>query len=76
MKAATTLGGGSRDRKAISIHAAREGGDDKGADFLSLLRISIHAAREGGDGRFFYKSADAQKISIHAAREGGDFHAG
>ena len=34
----------------ISIHAAREGGDDVTlADYKAALRISIHAAREGGD---------------------------
>ena len=37
-------------RQSISIHAAREGGDDNVACFLhSTQAISIHAAREGGD---------------------------
>ena len=35
--------------KAISIHAAREGGDAKGFRLPVGNRISIHAAREGGD---------------------------
>ena len=33
----------------ISIHAAREGGDDGSQKADAPLRISIHAAREGGD---------------------------
>ena len=33
----------------ISIHAAREGGDQQGREFPSTVTISIHAAREGGD---------------------------
>ena len=34
---------------AISIHAAREGGDVVGLINGRLSSISIHAAREGGD---------------------------
>ena len=34
----------------ISIHAAREGGDDLSAFDFDWGLISIHAAREGGDG--------------------------
>ena len=33
----------------ISIHAAREGGDDNANCTISIWDISIHAAREGGD---------------------------
>ena len=33
----------------ISIHAAREGGDEYKGDIAVILSISIHAAREGGD---------------------------
>ena len=33
----------------ISIHAAREGGDDAAISGSILGDISIHAAREGGD---------------------------
>ena len=33
----------------ISIHAAREGGDDTGVTKEGAFGISIHAAREGGD---------------------------
>ena len=56
---------------AISIHAAREGGDATLVFCRSDHQISIHAAREGGD------MEDKQRtygwnISIHAAREGGD----
>ena len=34
---------------AISIHAAREGGDAVNYRNKNLSNISIHAAREGGD---------------------------
>ena len=34
---------------SISIHAAREGGDDEVHLWVGAQRISIHAAREGGD---------------------------
>ena len=37
---------------AISIHAAREGGDAAGKLILMHDGISIHAAREGGDRLF------------------------
>ena len=33
----------------ISIHAAREGGDDISKYAHAVTLISIHAAREGGD---------------------------
>ena len=59
-------------RRIISIHAAREGGDDfqQREGFIGL-RISIHAAREGGD-LFSIFAFTGSDISIHAAREGGD----
>ena len=38
--------------RAISIHAAREGGDHHIVPLMADFNISIHAAREGGD--FFY----------------------
>ena len=57
---------------AISIHAAREGGDCLPWFCGLVIVISIHAAREGGD-----CSANGIvptiEISIHAAREGGDY---
>ena len=37
--------------RAISIHAAREGGDIELLALSKMLDISIHAAREGGDPR-------------------------
>ena len=37
---------------AISIHAAREGGDKHFENGALKYGISIHAAREGGDRRF------------------------
>ena len=55
----------------ISIHAAREGGDQQVDAAERLQQISIHAAREGGDSAARPQSL-AQAISIHAAREGGD----
>ena len=55
----------------ISIHAAREGGDNGYAGILVLIDISIHAAREGGD-QIFSVVTPVMPISIHAAREGGD----
>ena len=56
---------------AISIHAAREGGDPVIIALYNDVFISIHAAREGGDFRKLAVRCD-RKISIHAAREGGD----
>ena len=35
--------------ESISIHAAREGGDQQKAAENQAAQISIHAAREGGD---------------------------
>ena len=35
--------------KKISIHAAREGGDEDIDRYEPATEISIHAAREGGD---------------------------
>ena len=47
----------------ISIHAAREGGDEVISDKIAEANISIHAAREGGDhGRcpLFYTNKEFQ----------------
>ena len=71
MKAATKSSDASSARKAISIHAAREGGDSSGMSFPNKCNISIHAAREGGDYNVI-PSFPTYIISIHAAREGGD----
>ena len=49
VKAATLLVCIVTDALAISIHAAREGGDRRGMDAAGMTKISIHAAREGGD---------------------------
>ena len=50
VKAATTSLGCKSPYFAISIHAAREGGDCFGVlDTPTPEDISIHAAREGGD---------------------------
>ena len=58
---------------AISIHAAREGGDLAYGVVITRLTISIHAAREGGDANVDHMADLLFGISIHAAREGGDF---
>ena len=50
MKAATDENGNEIEKEVISIHAAREGGDDPDAvGTVAKPFISIHAAREGGD---------------------------
>ena len=71
MKAATRRGLNGRIIKNISIHAAREGGDQFRFAVRQISQISIHAAREGGDTRESHVLLDGE-ISIHAAREGGD----
>ena len=71
MKAATTDMGILGTTAAISIHAAREGGDIYSRSHIAHYTISIHAAREGGD-RDCNRFRKIYKISIHAAREGGD----
>ena len=49
MKAATSEFVATLLLSAISIHAAREGGDPALQYAAVALAISIHAAREGGD---------------------------
>ena len=72
MKAATDVVTIGSFKFFISIHAAREGGDDHGPhDFFYFCPISIHAAREGGD-KYDIRYSTSVRISIHAAREGGD----
>ena len=51
VKAATTLPAALEAKYQISIHAAREGGDDIVLGVILQRHISIHAAREGGDVR-------------------------
>ena len=72
MKAATYETAKTQTFRAISIHAAREGGDENPRKPIQKKEISIHAAREGGDLVKGMYSALSRKISIHAAREGGD----
>ena len=71
MKAATSDTVNRRHTVAISIHAAREGGDHFWQKRIAYRFISIHAAREGGDLCAGY-GITRKFISIHAAREGGD----
>ena len=49
VKAATVCHRQSAQRPPISIHAAREGGDEAWQELCERAEISIHAAREGGD---------------------------
>ena len=49
MKAATLKKWSFRQHQEISIHAAREGGDQIFSVVTPVMPISIHAAREGGD---------------------------
>ncbi len=49
VKAATRIEEGICQEPSISIHAAREGGDETLHKQLPRHAISIHAAREGGD---------------------------
>ena len=72
MKAATPNNAFKRQAVFISIHAAREGGDDIQGFAVYRIGISIHAAREGGDRKHLFKNSRRWRISIHAAREGGD----
>ena len=55
----------------ISIHAPREGSDERGHLPVRRHRISIHAPREGSDALTSKQKAFVQ-ISIHAPREGSD----
>ena len=71
MKAATLSPHSAALPGAISIHAAREGGDVPCYGNYNKQAISIHAAREGGDA-MLAKCIAVNHISIHAAREGGD----
>ena len=54
MKAATQTFHKVHASLNISIHAAREGGDDKPDTKDKLGGISIHAAREGGDAKHIH----------------------
>ena len=49
MKAATASAAQLELERIISIHAAREGGDNNDKHRPERQPISIHAAREGGD---------------------------
>ena len=72
MKAATFRKSKALIVDDISIHAAREGGDEYGTITAQEAVISIHAAREGGDFHRLRQDRKSGSISIHAAREGGD----
>ena len=72
VKAATFLYSSPSCIGLISIHAAREGGDQQQPWRYKTADISIHAAREGGDDLDEEDTSKTQ-ISIHAAREGGDY---
>ena len=55
----------------VSIHAPREGCDDRYLEVLVLLVVSIHAPREGCDYAAFIRLTNGF-VSIHAPREGCD----
>ena len=57
----------------ISIHAPREGSDQRGRRERRSQTISIHAPREGSDRSSAVRGATPNEISIHAPREGSDF---
>ena len=59
VKAATTFYTLREVFGIISIHAAREGGDEYIPQRFPVLSISIHAAREGGD---TFSSARASSV--------------
>ena len=63
----------SRASLTISIHASREGSDNRAAGVEDDgIRISIHASREGSDSVESQAALILSKISIHASREGSD----
>ena len=51
VKAATLPALAALPHAMVSIHAAREGGDDIQIFAVYRIGVSIHAAREGGDPR-------------------------
>ena len=59
VKAATCTATRLQAFRAISIHAAREGGDASRVTAKVETPISIHAAREGGDGGIDYGNLEA-----------------
>ena len=65
MKAATIVTAVPVSEVLISIHAAREGGDNGNSAVSYRLPISIHAAREGGD----RKRIDVINISANSKYE-------
>ena len=62
MKAATSSRLIPSSDGAISIHAAREGGDEVAKYGAAVAVISIHAAREGGDTSGSVPSVSAEKF--------------
>ena len=60
MKAATLRFLRAKAEKRISIHAAREGGDEEAKAAVLEVAISIHAAREGGDRCDRLREADSR----------------
>ena len=63
MKAATSEFVATLLLSAISIHAAREGGDEINDRQTFGHWISIHAAREGGDDIAMRKTADTMDFN-------------
>ena len=72
VKAATAEGMKKASQQRISIHAAREGGDGRGACGVGAEGIfqSTPPVKAATGVQHFYPNVPV--ISIHAAREGGD----
>ena len=62
------------EKRRISIHAPRVGGDANNSESNNTTPISIHAPRVGGD-EIVNRTITKIKISIHAPRVGGDVYA-
>ena len=72
MKAATQFLFDGVGRDAISIHAAREGGDETGGGFVAIELLFQSTPPVKAATRQKAALSATRGISIHAAREGGD----
>ena len=75
VKAATEWTADDTGVTKISIHAAREGGDDRPFQYVGLTKFQSTPPVKAAT-RTECLNAAWTMISIHAAREGGDFVAG
>ena len=72
MKAATAQHEVFAELVAISIHAAREGGDETGGGFVAIELLFQSTPPVKAATEFITIRRGKVEISIHAAREGGD----